>query len=56
MQAGVARESAAAIGTSHATLREWLADAGLVVPRFHALPPDPAANGPALFSCVARHG
>ena len=35
-------------------VKEWLSDAGLVSPRYRALPADPEAKGPTLFVASAR--
>jgi ArsR family transcriptional regulator len=41
------------LGFSAAQLGEWLDGAGFAPPRFAALPPDPQAKGPALFTARA---
>jgi ubiquinone/menaquinone biosynthesis C-methylase UbiE len=43
-------------GVSGEQLREWLAQGGLPDVRYHALPPEPEAKGPMLFTAVARRG
>lgn len=35
-------------------VKEWLSDAGLVSPRYRALPADPEAKGPTLFVASAK--
>src|SRR5215475_1957324 len=35
-------------------VKDWLLDAGLVSPRYRALPADPEAKGPTLFVASAR--
>ncbi len=42
------------LGIPADTLTGWLTDAGFEGARYVALPVDPAATGPALFSCTAR--
>lgn len=42
------------LGFDAPTLEHWLKDAGFGAMRFTALPVDPAAEGPALFTAVAR--
>jgi SAM-dependent methyltransferase len=42
------------LGTHRDELVSWLEIAGLELKRYHPLPPDPAAKGPALFAAVAR--
>jgi ArsR family transcriptional regulator len=42
------------LGFSRAQLEPWLAEAGLMAPRFVTLPPDPAGKGPPLFTASAR--
>ena len=41
------------LGFAEHTLQDWLHEAGFVQPRYVPLPVDPAASGPALFSCTA---
>jgi ubiquinone/menaquinone biosynthesis C-methylase UbiE/DNA-binding transcriptional ArsR family regulator len=40
-------------GFEREELRGWLEDAGLGAVRYHAIPADPAARGPLLFTAVA---
>ena len=42
------------LGFEQAQLEAWLADAGFARVRYHPLPADPAAKGPALFAATAR--
>lgn len=42
------------LGTQRDELSSWLKKAGMELNRYHPLPPDPAAKGPALFTAVAR--
>ncbi len=42
------------LGFDAPTLERWILDAGFTEMRFTALPVDPAAVGPALFTAVAR--
>jgi ArsR family transcriptional regulator len=41
-------------GFDESQMAAWLGDAGFHGCRWHELPPDPAARGPALFACTAR--
>lgn len=43
-------------GFSEEQVRSWVTDAGLSVARYRVLRADPKANGPALFSLVAKKG
>lgn len=42
------------LGTDREELSGWLDCGGMKLSRYHPLPPDPAAKGPALFTAVAR--
>ncbi|MEZ6135483.1 MAG: metalloregulator ArsR/SmtB family transcription factor [Pirellulaceae bacterium] len=42
------------LGTHRSEIEQWLAEASLKLDRYHLLPPDPAAKGPALFAAIAR--
>ena len=42
------------LGVHRTEMTGWLGEAGLELDRYHALPPDPLAKGPALFAGVAR--
>jgi ArsR family transcriptional regulator len=42
------------LGFSEDTMRRYLSTAGFSNPRMHTLPPDPDAQGPALFVATAR--
>jgi ArsR family transcriptional regulator len=42
------------MGFSRETVEGWCEGAGLVMARWHELPPEPETRGPALFACVAR--
>lgn len=45
------------LGFSEEQIRGWLRQAGFDAARYHALPPDPAATGPAVFVATGRrHG
>jgi ArsR family transcriptional regulator len=41
------------LGVSRSELTQWLGSAGMTLYRYHELPPDPKAKGPALFAAVA---
>ncbi len=42
------------LGVNRTELDQWLEAAGLCLERYHELPPDPSAKGPALFAAVAK--
>lgn len=42
------------LGTSRDELESWLDESGLRLERYHPLPPDPDAKGPAMFAAVTR--
>ncbi len=43
------------LGTDPDEFQAWLKEAGLKLRRYHALPPDPTAKGPALFAAVSHY-
>ncbi len=43
------------LGTHRSELEGWLSDSGLELRHYLALPPDPIAKGPALFTAVASY-